>query len=442
LKTRRNPALTRSYKLKSLVQSFLQLKPCILLLMWMASTTCVYAQSLQQMIRQSLQTHPSVRAQQLQLFAAGNEVEAAKQQFFPIPSVSLERVNRAASDTQYLGDSMATVFRLQQPLWTGGRLTAGVDKARANESLVQASLDDSRYQLAMRVLTAWGDWYTASERIKAHDASYKTHQRLLAQVERRVKEGASAESELTLTRGRLAQTSALLASAQVQSQSAQAKLTTLTGGAVLPEAAAQEHLRFPPDDLRQHLSHALESSPTLQKIRYQLQMMEADIAEKKSSFHPEVSLRAEHQRGNFSYSNAPNVNRVFISLTSKLGAGTSNWDFLQAAEQKKQAMDSEVRTQQLAITEQIESDWLQLRSVEQRQAALKESLIAARYTVESWDRQFLAGRKSWQEVLNAARELLQAEIEMSDAVVSESVLKWRLTIASRGVDAALSLSTP
>lgn len=96
----------------------------------------------------------------------------------------------------------------------------------------------------------------------------------------------------------------------------------------------------------------------------------------------------------------------------------------------------------MAITEQIESDWLQLRSVEQRQAALKDSLIAARHTAESWDRQFLAGRKSWQEVLNAARELLQAEIEMSDAVVSESVLKWRLTIASRGVDAALALSTP
>jgi adhesin transport system outer membrane protein len=69
-------------------------------------------------------------------------------------------------------------------------------------------------------------------------------------------------------------------------------------------------------------------------------------------------------------------------------------------------------------------------------------LIAARKTAESWDRQFFAGRKTWQEVLNAARELLQAEIELIDVMVSQSVFKWRVLLASQGVDETLSKALP
>lgn len=402
----------------------------------------VHAQSLDHMIRQSLQRHPSVRSQQQQLQAAGTEIEAARQQFFPVPSVSVERVNRGVADPQYSGDPTVTVFRLQQPLWTGGRLTAGLDRARANEAMFSASLAESRYQLAMRVLSAWGDWYTACERIKAHEASYKTHQRLLMQVQRRVNEGASAESELILTQGRVAQTASLLDAARLQRQSAQARLTILMGETLPQDAWPQEHLRFPQDDLAQHLSLALESSPALQKVRQQLLLLDADIAEKKSSLYPEVSVRAEHQQGNYSYANLPSVNRVFFSLSSKLGAGTSNWDLLKAAEEKKQALESDFQSQQLALTEQLESDWLQLRSAQERYAALQMSLMAARKTAESWDRQFFAGRKTWQEVLNAARELLQAEIELTDVMVSQSIFKWRVLLASQGVDETLSKALP
>lgn len=55
----------------------------------------------------------------------------------------------------------------------------------------------------------------------------------------------------------------------------------------------------------------------------------------------------------------------------------------------------------------------------------------------SYDRQFLAGRKSCLDVMNAARELAQTESQLADLQSTQVVVTWRLTILTRGVADAL-----
>ena len=47
-------------------------------------------------------------------------------------------------------------------------------------------------------------------------------------------------------------------------------------------------------------------------------------------------------------------------------------------------------------------------------------------------RQFLAGRKSWLEVMNAVREIQQAESQLIEAQTNQMQLSWRLTILADG----------
>jgi adhesin transport system outer membrane protein len=396
------------------------------------------AQDLASMISKTLQTHPSISAQQKQGLAASSEVDAARQQFFPTPSFSVEQVSRAQVDLQYRGDALVSVLRVQQPLWTGGRLTAGLDKAKANANVAAASMDEAQLQLSLKVLGAWSDWYGAHLRVKAHEASLLTHQRLLMQVQRRVEEGASAESELTLTQGRLAQTQILLDSARLQGQTARSKLMRWMGESLPADATPTENLRVQPRSLPDYQMQALERNPTLRRFKEQLRVLDAEVQEKRSSLYPEVSLRAEHQRGNSAIPDVPNVNRIFVSLTSKLGAGTSTWDGMRAQLQRKEALEAELQVQRLGLEEQLESDWLQYQSILTREPLVQGNLEATRRTAESWDRQFLAGRKTWQEVLNAARELLQAEVELTDLMMNKTLLKWRLALLSQGLEDSLS----
>jgi adhesin transport system outer membrane protein len=62
--------------------------------------------------------------------------------------------------------------------------------------------------------------------------------------------------------------------------------------------------------------------------------------------------------------------------------------------------------------------------------------------VDSWDRQFLAGRKTWVEVMNAARELAQAHTALAEVEVALVVASWRLAVLSEGVPAILAATEP
>ena len=65
------------------------------------------------------------------------------------------------------------------------------------------------------------------------------------------------------------------------------------------------------------------------------------------------------------------------------------------------------------------------------------SLEYTKSTAESWERQFLAGKKSWLEVMNTTRELSQAEIDLADTQSLLIQAEWRLLILSKGVDNTL-----
>jgi len=122
-------------------------------------------------LSQALQTHPSVLTQMRQVEVSRSDRRVAQQQFFPTPSVSLEQVSPSAADPSYRGDKQLQLFRLQQPLWTAGRLTAGLDKSQAGIDISDANLAEARLQLSFKVLQAWSDWTAAIRKVRAVEQS-------------------------------------------------------------------------------------------------------------------------------------------------------------------------------------------------------------------------------------------------------------------------------
>lgn len=65
------------------------------------------------------------------------------------------------------------------------------------------------------------------------------------------------------------------------------------------------------------------------------------------------------------------------------------------------------------------------------QAALFRQLVASSLEVkESFRRQFVVGRKSWIEVLNAEREAVQARYSLADAYWTAQRLAYRLALTA------------
>ncbi len=412
---------------------------------WIALFVCLcallplsaQAQVLEQLIAAALASHPAAQGQRALVESAQAGVDSARWQFYPTPSVSVEAANASAADPAYQGDKRVSTVRLQQPLWTGGRLTAGMDKAEAGLIQGQASLEEVRLQLGLRVLQAYGDWLSAHFKTLANEKSLSTHVRLREQVKRRLSEGASAESDLRLAVARLEAISADVTAGVAQREIALARLGQLLGhpvdGAALSAAVAVP--RTLDGSVQAMLERATSISPTVAKAQAQARVQEAVIAERRADLSPEVYARIERQYGNYSFANGAPENRIFIGISSRFGAGLSTLSNIEAARSQHAAALTEVEVQSRTVSEQVLADHALALSVVSRLAATNASLQAAEEVSASYDRQFLAGRKSWLDVMNAARELAQTESQWADLKATQVVLTWRLAAYTRGIAA-------
>ena len=407
-----------------------------LLLLLALLPASAYAQPLEHLIASALASHPSAQGQRALVQSAEAGVDSARWQFYPTPSVSVETANASAADRLYQGDNRVSTLRLQQPLWTGGRLSAGMEKAAAGLVVSQASLEEVRLQLGLRVVQTYGDWLSAHLKTLANEKSLATHVRLREQVKRRLNEGASAQSDLVLAVARLEGISADVTAARAQGEIALARLGQLLGSPVdgLALTAVLASPRALNGRAQALLERAIGINPTVTKAQAQARVQEAVIGERRADLMPEVYARIERQYGNYNFPNGEPQNRLFIGLTSRFGAGLSTLSNIEAARTQHAAALSEIEAQSRTVSEQVLSDYALGLSAASRIASIQASLKAAEDVSASYDRQFLAGRKSWLDVMNAARELAQTETQLADLQATQLVVTWRLDAYTRGID--------
>lgn len=399
------------------------------------------AQTLESLIRDALDTHPSTQSQRALVASAEAGLESARWQFFPTPSVSIENASASATDPLYQGDKQVATLRLQQPLYTGGRLTAGAEKAQASLDQTRASQDDTRQQLALRVVQAYGDWLGAHLKVQANEKSEQTHTRLRDQVQRRIDEGVSADSDLVLALGRLDGIRADVTAARTQRDMALARLGQLLGRPVAHNALAPALAAPRPvaPDVQALLVQAQGLSPAVRRAQALAQVQAATLAERRADLSPDVYVRLERQYGNFNFANGAPENRLFLGMSTHLGAGLSALSNVAGANSQWEAALAEVQVQLRAVGEQVLADHALAQSADVRLAAVQASLRSAQEVADSYDRQFLAGRKSWLDVMNAARELAQTETLIADLLSTQVVASWRLDFYTQGTNAATQI---
>lgn len=395
------------------------------------------ANSLVNIIKEAIDTHPAVQTQLANNEAAQSNVDVAKWQYYPTPSVSVEQANASSKDLSYQGDDKVSIIRLQQPVWTGGRLSGGLDKAEAEYQSSISAIEETKQSLALQATQAYGEWLGATLRLEASQKSVNTHRKLKEQIGRRLEQGLSPDSDLTLASSRLAQAEADQAAAFTQQASALAKLAQLLGRELTTQDLSPIDAYPVTESSRDLIKQALNNSPTKQKLTYTALASKAEMEVQSSSLYPEVYVRAEQQYGNYVYSGTEPVGRIFVGVQSSFGAGLSSVSRVEAARAKIKAAESELVTNERTINEQITTEWSNVKNVKARLVSLRLAQKASEEIRESWDRQFVTGRKSWLDVMNAAKELAQTELQLAEAQASLIVSSWRIAILTQQLNSLI-----
>jgi adhesin transport system outer membrane protein len=409
---------------------------CLLMSGAPAAALSADAYGVAELTRATIDQHPSLRGASAKVGGAQANLDAAKWQFWPTPSLGVEGLQSSSSNQTQVGDKNVGVFRLQQPLWTGGRLTQGLKRAEAAVLVAQAESNGTRQSLALQVIEAWSDAVVSIRKIDAQKASLETHLRLQAMVERRLAEGASAQSDSMLALSRIDAIRAEIQLLLTRRDSALDKLRLLTKLDLNDRNLIMSHKAHAvvQRSLTELLDQAKEQSPQVLRARYAVEVARADAGVAKSALMPEVALRYEYQAGNFNAINVPNESKLFVTLNTSFGAGLSTMAGVNSALAQLDAATQEVAVQEQALYEQVQLDHSLIHAAQARVLALTAAKKAADEVFESYERQFLAGRKQWLDLMNAAREQAQSLSQLADALGALELSRLRLLLMVSGVD--------
>lgn len=303
--------------------------------------------------------------------------------------------------------------------------------------MAQAAWRELRRDIALEVVQVWGEAYTAQSRAQAWGKSLQVHQRLLDQIARRAERGLSAQSDLDLAVGRRQAVLADRMNALASLDAARERLQTLTGQMPAARFALPAAVMTRAPTAPEATDRALSTDPTLERMRSEEQELRAQLANTASALWPEVSLNVVQRHGDVTGTR----NLVTVGLESRLGGGLSNLSAVQAASQRMSAKQEDILFRQRKLGEQIRADLRLLDSTRVRIEAYGKALVAAEAVADSWDRQYFAGKKSWQEVMNAAREIAQTEVQLIDATAAATVTEWRLAVLTGELESLMQASS-
>lgn len=347
------------------------------------------------------QRNPSVLAAWYAVRASRADLRSAKWRRFPTLSAQLNSWNAGANRT-------TPSLQLGMPIFTFGRIGAGIEKAEAEQALAVSAWRQRVLEMAATFSQAYYQYLLSSERAQILEAGVEEHRKLVASMERRVQQEVSPLADLELARSRTAQIQQDYNVAASQRATLLATIRELVqdpqfdpGGdpGFLAEVYAENW-----DEAE---GQALEYDPARERLRAQAMAAGIEISASKAALFPQVD--AVYSYDEFYGS------RVGLALRLQSAAGLSQLAQINGAQARYSQALSQVGDLERQLRQDIAAQVIQNRAALERASISNEAAQAAGRVSGSYVRQFIAGRRSWLDVMNALRENVGAQLSEAEA---------------------------
>lgn len=369
-------------------------------------------------IRLVTRNYPSAKSTRAALRAAASDVQAARWLRFPTLQADLTYL-----DAQNVNNKPEPQLIAELPLWTGGRIASNIRRAKAQEEASSSNYVLTAQTLAMTTAQVYFQIATLTLREQLLADSLKEHNRLVQTMERRVAQEVSPLADLELARSR---------AAQIEQQYTVTRAQRQTSLRVMAELVADPEYDLGPvpyfdRGLELASREALEDEavaydPDIRRLQAEADVARAQRDSVKASLFPQ--LNAQYRYDDTFKS------RVGLSLRAQTTGGLSQFSQIEASRLRIDAALEQARVAEQQLRREVASDLIEYDSSRVRASiSLGASETAARVSA-SYMRQFIAGRRSWLDVMNALREAVSAQIDRSDAEIAAMSSSVKLMLES------------
>ncbi len=374
------------------------------------------------LLKQAYRHYPSISASQRQILSANAEIDAAKWNYFPTPSVDFSqgKVGRRGE-----------TYRIDQPLWTGGKIDARYDLAHARGDEAKYTLGESAYLLSEQVLGIVQSLIQADGEIAAFEKGRQDLEELSSMLERRVEAGVSSQSDQALLDARISQIEGDIIIAQNNYKMAQSQLALLTG------QRRSCALTFKGDtflgqkiDIREVERAMLRTHPTLKKMGAKIAMSRAEKRNTDAAVMPNISLRAEYQRGSLFVNDPVNNEAVaYVAVSFNPGAGLSSLSNMESAKYKVLQAQDEYRVTEQELKNTLLKDYSEYMATSSRLSSVEYTIKSSEEVLASYKRLFLAGKRQWLDLVNSSREVTQNYVAWATLRATLIIASYRLALS-------------
>ncbi|MCJ8337426.1 MAG: TolC family protein [Pseudomonadales bacterium] len=346
--------------------------------------------------------HPALKGKQAEMSAQNYTIESTRAGRFPSISGQLGQ----QSNGRHQGS-----IRLQQPLWTFGKIDTAIKHAQAGLLTQSWQLLEVQRLLIEDTAAAYGKLQGIRQRAKVANSNVAAHQRLYQQIKRRQQGQMASKADTRLAYSRLLQ-------AKTQRQSISGELTiglnqlqAITQIQVNSSANIDRKLVVLPA-LQQTAQLAIENSAVLQAKRQDIEAKRLKVKQQKISTLPSLYLRLERDLGH-SYTSADSTRLSLVLEGDVQGLGYVSRAQVKSETARLSAAKLDLQVAQIDINRRIKTLMIN-RDLQQLLArSQKQAINAVTGTMNSVTRQYQSGRKSWIEVLNTRRELNELRLQLA-----------------------------
>jgi adhesin transport system outer membrane protein len=354
------------------------------------------------------ENYPSIRTAEAEVRAARSDLKSARWLRFPNLSVEALAVSKGSDNTQ---SGVTANLVLEQPLLAFGRISGTIDRAQAAWIASRAQVDETARNVALQVTDSFYNVALAARQQTSLEDSLAQHRSLLQTMQNRVRQEVSPQADLDLAMSRTAQVEQDLESVKAQRAVNLSQLIQLVGTASVDLGNVPEY-----DPATMHpseegaIDRALACDPQLARLRAEVAVAEAEAKVTKAGIFPQVLGQLSH--------NEITGSRAGVVLRAQSGNGLSVLAAAESARARVQAAEFNISTAERDIRQAVQLDFVNNRSSRERAAAGAQAALTSGLVTESYKRQFITGRRTWLDVMNAVREDQNNKLQVASAEIA------------------------
>lgn len=407
----------------------------------LAQAVAAPPETLADAIALAYQTNPTLQSQRAQLRAVDESYVQSRSQFGPTLQLDAnaqytdDKLTRGRTQnvpippSRTLNDSVGAQLVINQPLYTGGRLTLETRAARYRIRAGREALRASEGDIVFRVIQAFVDLRRDIRALEIRRINLAAVRDQAVEIRARWQAGDLTQTDVAQADAQFAAEEANVANAEDQVRASRIAYTSVVGhspGSLVPEPP----LPNLPMSVEKSWAIAADNSPELQQALYNEQQSRARLQQARVSAAPTLSLR-----GSAGYSteldplNRYNRNRSFsgqLVLSQPLFTSGLTRSLTRQAQETNTSDRSQIEAARRAMLQSVTDSWNQMvtfrGNIERQHRQVEAAALAFRgMTIE-----YRAGERSTLDLLIAEQTLRDAELaELSaqhDAYLSAALV--------------------